>query len=195
MDQRYAFRGTNTHRNQFNLEALKSAAEALGTGLVLYYDARALFVRRDIARALGAEWRAALNQVGQLLVQGNGLSARDAESLALSIAFQASHRDAGAPSAWPTSMRTARKHLRECRRPCSASASLQLRLRQCVVLEGSVSGQSRTGLWPRLARSPARALKTALTQCRRANLQKNAQRPTSNSQLKQVRQSPDEAFH
>jgi hypothetical protein len=72
-------------RDQFNLEALEIATAAFGKGLVLY-DTRALFIRRDIARTLGAEWSAALNNAGPLLVGKKGLSVA-AESIALSISL------------------------------------------------------------------------------------------------------------
>jgi hypothetical protein len=68
------------------LKALKVAREAFGTSFVLY-DTRALFVRRDIARALGTEWTAALREVRRLLVQEKNLPVAAAESVALGVAL------------------------------------------------------------------------------------------------------------
>ena len=72
--------------DRFGLEALKAAREAFGTSFVLY-DTRALFVRRDIARALGTEWTAALREVRRLLDQEKNLSLAAAESVALGVAL------------------------------------------------------------------------------------------------------------
>ena len=80
------FAAQRAPRGRFSLEDLKAAREAFGTRFVLY-DTRALFVRRDIARALGTEWTAALREVGRVLVQGKSLSVAAAESLALGIAL------------------------------------------------------------------------------------------------------------
>ena len=44
------FAAQRAPRGRFGLEALKAAREAFGTTFALY-DTRALFVRRDIARA------------------------------------------------------------------------------------------------------------------------------------------------
>jgi Methyltransferase domain len=72
--------------DRFDLEALKAAREAFGISFVLY-DTRALFVRRDIARALGAEWTAALREVRRLLVREKNLPVAAAESVALGVAL------------------------------------------------------------------------------------------------------------
>jgi hypothetical protein len=71
---------------RFDLDALKAAREAFGTSFV-FYDTRALFVRRDIARALGIEWTAALTEVRRVLVREKSLSVAAAESVALGIAL------------------------------------------------------------------------------------------------------------
>jgi hypothetical protein len=71
---------------RFGLEALKAAREAFGASFVLY-DTNALFVRRDIARALGIEWAAALREVERELVREKSLSVAAAESVALGIAL------------------------------------------------------------------------------------------------------------
>ena len=80
------FAAQRAPRGRFGLEALKAAREAFGTTFALY-DTRALFVRRDIARALGIEWTAALRDVGRVLVQEKSLSVAAAESVALGIAL------------------------------------------------------------------------------------------------------------
>jgi hypothetical protein len=80
------FAARRSSRDQFNLKTLKVARTAFGTSFVLY-DTRALFIRRDIARALGAEWSAALDEVGESLVQEKSPSATDAEAVALSVAL------------------------------------------------------------------------------------------------------------
>src|SRR5215471_10500895 len=72
--------------DRFGLEVLKAARDAFGTSFVLY-DTRALFVRRDIARALGTEWIAALREVRRLLVQAKNLPLAAAQSVALGIAL------------------------------------------------------------------------------------------------------------
>ena len=80
------FAAQRAPRGRFGLEDLKAAREAFGTRFVLY-DTRALFVRRDIARALGTEWTAALREVRRLLEQEKNLPAAAAESVALGVAL------------------------------------------------------------------------------------------------------------
>jgi hypothetical protein len=98
------FAAQRASRDRFNIEALEAARKLFGSGFKLY-DTRALFIRRDVAVQLGAEWAATLNKAGSLVIEEKRMSAAAAESIALSIALsklqiEARELPMGGPLLW-----------------------------------------------------------------------------------------------